>query len=196
MNIFSKNRKNDIEVENIQEEYFNCLNIDSLKFILEESKLLLSDSQSAIDSIVNKSSNLFQIIILIISALISFTATYFKQLKAQDIEWLIASIFYFFVILCIIYFIIYPKKTGGIGSEPKKLINGKILDLKYEKNQNEIRLLLVSIKSKQKSLENNKSVHSTVFKLFKTVTILLLAGILFSIIFLMCRSQEYNFFQK
>jgi hypothetical protein len=168
----------------IESRYFDSLNIETLRNLLNESNNLLKETQDSIKSITDKSNDLFKIIVVIVTALIGFVFT-----SNATNTTLIMSSYYILVfgaLLYKLYFIVYPKLNALVGTEPKNILVEQMIGNNIEKTEK--RFVFVMIQSKQRSIDNNKILHHELFIKYKSVVRWLLIAITFSIvIFLLCR---------
>ena len=158
--------------------------LNTLKSILDEANLLLSDTQDSIKSITNKSNDLFKILIVIVIALLGFAFTNKLTLIVG-----ILSIYYIVsisILLILLYSNIYPKKNALVGIEPKKVITDEII--KTDLDKNEKRILFKYIQNAQIAVDNNIQIHHKLFRKYRLIINLLLVSIYISIaIFFVCQ---------
>ena len=177
----------------IDSKYFDSLNLDTLKNLLNETNSLLKETQDSIKSIIDKSNDIFKILVVIETALIGFIFSSKASTKS-----LIMSI-YFIVIFSILvyklYFIVYPKLNALTGTEPKKIINDATVKKDIEKNEK--RFIFVMLQSKQNSIDDNRVLHSELVAKYKLIITLLIISIVFSlIIFLLSHLYLSPFLDK
>lgn len=161
----------------IDDKYFDTLNIDTLKNLLNETNSLLKETQDSVQSITNKSNDLFKILVVFTAALIGFVFTSNASLNLIFISGYYILLFGF--LICKLYLIVYPKSNALVGSEPRKIITDEIVT----KNEiiNEKLFLIIMIQSKQNSIDNNRKLHHQLFIDYKLILKLLLIFIGLSI---------------
>ena len=167
----------------IESKYFESLNIDTLKNLLNESNSLLKETQDSIKSITDKSNDLFKILIVVVTALIGFVFTNYATYPT-----LILSGYYIFafgILLYKLYFIVYPKLNALVGIVPKNILLKQMIGNNIDNNEK--RFVFVMLQSKQRGIDNNKILHHELFMKYKSIIRLLLITIASSIvIFLLC----------
>lgn len=168
----------------IESKYFDSLNIDTLKNLLNESNSLLKETQDSIKSITDKSNDLFKILVVVVTAIIGFVST-----NNATYTTLILSVYYilvFGILLYKLYFIVYPKLNGLVGIEPKNILVKQMIGNNIDNTEK--RFAFVMLQSKQRAIDNNKILHHELFMKYKSIIRLLLITIASSIvIFLLCR---------
>lgn len=187
----NKKKATNMEKYKINSSYFNSLNVDTLKNLLNESNNLLKETQDSIKSITDKSNDLFKILVVVVTALIGFVFT-----SNATITTLILTSYYilvFGVLLYKLYFIVYPKLNALVGTEPKNILVKQMIGNNIENTEK--RFVFVMLQSKQRAIDNNRILHHELFIKYKSIVRLLLITIAFSIvIFLLCRLY-LNLFQ-
>ncbi|MGD9931870.1 MAG: hypothetical protein AB7U05_17760 [Mangrovibacterium sp.] len=167
-----------MEKYKIDSKYFDSLNLETLKNLLNEANSVLAEIQDSIKILTEKSNELFKIVVVITTALIGFIFTNPSSLIIQ-----ILTIYYiltFSFVIYKLYSVIYPKRNALVGTEPRNIIIeqmiGKNADL------NEKRFVFVMLQSKQRAIDNNSELHLRLLAKYKSNIKLLFAIIAISIV--------------
>lgn len=161
----------------INSKFFDYLNLDTLKNLLNETNNLLKETQDSIKSITEKSNDLFKVFIVLISALIGFEFT------SNVLTTFLLMSGYYILVFCFLiyklYSIVYPKSNALVGTQPRQILIDEMIT--NDANINEKRFLFVMLQNKQKAIDDNIALHHQLFASYKLVIKLLFFFIVLSI---------------
>jgi len=138
------------------------LSIENLQIVKSEAELNLEDLSSSEDIITNKSNTLFQVLVVIFTAIVGYLLS---QINSFDIKSILIQIS---IVLCIVFGfilfllikVIYPNKVALKGSSPNNLVKDFIFNKKSDKSQtkqilrNRVYFLNIAIESNKENLKN------------------------------------------
>jgi|GEM_PF-4551998 len=146
--------------------------IAALKEIKEDGYKLLQYLDQSTETVIKKAHNLFQIVLVIISALIGFIMNIL--MKKSDWTWLsiiaVISCITLLFILFRLYKLAYStSEFSGIGYQPKYSFQDDIFKTKKTK-KNHKELLRYNLQCIQRDIDNNYSLHNNLVSRFEKIT--------------------------
>lgn len=168
-------------------------NIEALKEIKEDGYKLLNYIDNSTDVVIKKAHNLFQIILVIISALIGFIINIITKVdKWTEIHSIsLISCVLLLVILSFLYKLAYSTlEFSAIGYQPKNSFKDYVFQFKSKK-KNQKELLRYNIQCIQRDIDINLGLHQQLVSRFEKITkyiVIVAIGMLLAILFTYCLS--------
>lgn len=165
-------------------ELLNKLSIENLQLIKSEAEQNLEDLSRSEDIITNKSNTMFQVLVVIFTAIIGYLVSQFENFDLKSIIIQISLFFclVFGVVLFLLIKVIYPKRVALKGAKPSSLVKDFVFNKKSDKNHCK-QILRNRVYSLNLAIQSNKQNLNKRVLLFDWANKIVLIGLVVAVVY-------------